>query len=134
MSKLIKIQDVWINPERVQYIYDSGKEYTTINFTGMTNTPMGDLIESEVHINMPMNEVAEIINGTPSNHNRNEKLKLDLGFFNISARTYNILKSNNINTLEDLLKTDDFLRFDGLGRKSVNEIKNFINSEIKDNE
>lgn len=53
-----------------------------------------------------------------------ENREIDIRFLNLSVRSYNALKNNRINTLNDLLKLDEthLIKIPSIGKKSLNEI------------
>ena len=62
----------------------------------------------------------------------NGNAPIDLMYFD--TRTSNSLKNNGVNTFEDLMckSENDLLKFHGLGRQSVNSIKNELNEINKE--
>ena len=62
----------------------------------------------------------------------NGNAPIDLMYFD--TRTSNSLKNNGVNTFEDLMykSENDLLKFHGLGRQSINSIKNELNQINKE--
>ena len=66
-------------------------------------------------------------------------LEMNIEDMDLSVRSYNCLKRANIHTVEDLLKKteDDMLKVRNLGRKSLDEVIQKLNSyglSLKDKE
>lgn len=60
---------------------------------------------------------------------------VDISYFNMSARSYNVLKRGGINFLHEMIKyyPDDFFSFHNMGKMSVDEICSIIENYLLDN-
>lgn len=76
------------------------------------------------------NSIRRVLRGVNLISDKNDSRGIEE--LNISARVYNILKSNRINTVVELLKLTkkDILRLKGAGQKTVDEIGEALNINL----
>lgn len=69
-----------------------------------------------------------VIDKTIQKHPQDDLLNRQLTDFPLSVRSLNCLKANNIHTVRDLVKLNkiDWLKFRSSGKKSLNELDDFI--------
>ncbi len=107
--------------------------YSVIDFSKKMNLGLQDSLSlfkslQEIKNKLVNNTIFEIYDGDLIKKN-NEESKNDIACLNLSVRSYNALKLNCINTVNDLLKLEinDLIRFRNLGKKSIKEIISVIN-------